>query len=121
MDGGEDEVFDWGREWVWGGFEEEDGEGVEGSRWVCGGIGEKCGGERGFGGSEKVGETFEDGHLVDEFVDVWDVSTVERRIQEKSGWFSGRMVLGVRAGDSGGGVAAIIFSFVLQYSYFFAT
>lgn len=74
MDGGEDEVFDWGREWVWGGFEEEDGEGVEGSRWVCGGIGEKCGGERGFGGSEKVGETFEDGHLVDEFVDVWDVS-----------------------------------------------
>lgn len=30
-------------------------------------------GERGFGGGEEVGEALEDGHLVDEFVDVGDV------------------------------------------------
>lgn len=53
-----------------GGFEEEDGEGVEGRRGV---IIEEGGGERGFGGREEVGEALEDGHLVDEFVDVGDV------------------------------------------------
>lgn len=50
-----------------GDFKEEDGEGDEG-RGV-----EEGGGEGGFGGGEEVGETFEDGHLVDQFVDVGDV------------------------------------------------
>lgn len=55
------------REGVRGYFEDEDGEGMEGL-----GI-EECGGERGFGGGEEVGEAFEDGHLMDELVDVRDV------------------------------------------------
>lgn len=37
------------------------------------GGGEEGGGEGGFGGLEEVGEFFEDGHLVDEFVDEGDV------------------------------------------------
>ena len=45
-------------------FEDEDGEGVEG-RGV-----EEGGGEGGLGGGEEVGEALEDGHLVDELVDV---------------------------------------------------
>lgn len=53
-----------------GEFEEEDGEGVERRR---GGVGEEGGGEGRLGGGEEVGEALEDGHLVDEFVDVGDV------------------------------------------------
>lgn len=50
-----------------GELEDEDGGGLERRG------GEEGGGERGFGGGEDVGEAFEDGHLVDEFVDVWNV------------------------------------------------
>lgn len=53
-----------------GELEEEDGEGGEWRRWVGR---EEGGGERGGGGGEEVGELLEDGHLVDECVDVWDV------------------------------------------------
>lgn len=56
-----------GSEGVWGDFKEEDGEGSERS-----GV-EESGGEGGFSGGEEVGEAFEDGHLVDEFVHVRDV------------------------------------------------
>lgn len=50
-----------------GDFQDEDGEGLEG-------IGvEEGGGERRFGGGEEVGEALEDGHLVDQLVDVGDI------------------------------------------------
>lgn len=48
-------------------LEDEDGEG--GKRWR-GGRREEGGGERVDGGFEEVGEALEDGHLVDELVDV---------------------------------------------------
>jgi len=38
-----------------------------------GGGGEEGGGQGELGGGEEVGEAFEDGHLVDEFVDVGNV------------------------------------------------
>ncbi len=55
------------REWIWGELEDEDGEGLE-RRGV-----EECGGKRSFGGGAEVGEAFEDGELVDELVDVWNI------------------------------------------------
>lgn len=51
-------------------FEDEDGEGLEG--WG----GEEGRGKRGLGGDALIGEAFEDGHLVDELVDVGDVGGV---------------------------------------------
>ncbi|KAA8539294.1 hypothetical protein F0562_025986 [Nyssa sinensis] len=59
-----------GGEGVGGDFEDEDGEGLEGRGGV---VIEEGGREGGFSGREEVGEALEDGHLVDEFVDVWDV------------------------------------------------
>jgi len=56
-----------GWEWVLGDLEDEDGEGLEGRG------GEEGGGEGGLGGGEVVGEALEDGHLVDQLVDVRDV------------------------------------------------
>jgi len=37
------------------------------------GGGEEGGGQGGLGGGEEVGQAFEDGHLVDEFVDVGNI------------------------------------------------
>lgn len=51
----------------WGDFEDEDGEGLERRG------GEEGGGEGGLGGDALLLEAFEDGHLVDELVDVGDV------------------------------------------------
>ena len=58
---------DSGWEWVRGDLEDEDGEGLEGRG------GEEGGGEGGLGGGEEMGEALEDGHLVDQLVDVRDV------------------------------------------------
>lgn len=58
------------KERVLGNFEEEDGEGSEGRRGV---LREESGGERRFCRGEEVGEPLEDGHLVDEFVDMGNV------------------------------------------------
>lgn len=57
----------WGDDGVGRDFQEEDSEGGEWS-----GV-EEGGGEGGFRGGEEFGELLEDGHLVDEFVDVGDV------------------------------------------------
>lgn len=62
-------ILGW-RKWRIGELEEEDCEGSEGGRGVWG---EESGGERIGGGLEKVGEALENGHLVDELVDVGDV------------------------------------------------
>lgn len=51
----------------WRDFEDEDGEGLERRG------GEEGGGEGGLGGDAVLRQAFEDGHLVDELVDVGDV------------------------------------------------
>lgn len=54
-----------------GNFEKEDGEGGEGGWGVV--VREESVGEGGFSGAAEVREFFEDGHLVDEFVDMGNV------------------------------------------------
>lgn len=81
-------------EGIWGELEDEHGEGEEGRRL---GRGEEGRGEGGLGGREEVGQLLELCHLVDETVDVGDVSAVgETDLSPHSGWL-------FRFGSGGGG------------------
>lgn len=66
----------------------------------------------GFGGREELGEAPEDGHSVDEFVDVGDVGCCGETGSGKEwliGWFSDDVAFGVRAGDGASVVLRVPF------------